>query len=158
MGKEQKTENPQETDFKSLYCSTKSRHFRSELGIWENLQEERKDEECVTKHFYNLSNPHQDSENLKQEIVQNFIKEFAENLAKEYSHITTYKGVLGGEPHLEGHRFAVTDVLAGLIVHNSFDGIIKAYNGTYSEKQLKQAVRYALYFIKNAFCLKNECE
>ena len=159
MAKERKTAKERKVhNFDSFPCSPDSRHFPRGLGIWQSLQYQRDDEECITKQFYVRSDKLQNDVNFKQEIIQKFVKELGENLAKNYSHISTYEGVFGGEPHLEGHRFAVTDVLASLIVHNSFDGVMLAYKGTYSEEQLKQAVRYALYFIKNSYCPENECE
>lgn len=145
-------------------CLTPSHHHNpKKLSLGQQLKFQADDENFLgSRHFYITENLR--TKALKQEskpeqgTAQKFVKKLADNLTKEYPHISTYQGVFGGEPHLKGHRFAVTDVLAGLIVHNSFDGIVKAYKGAYTEEQLKQAVRFALYFIKNAYCLESECE
>lgn len=138
-------------------CPDNSRHHSDE-GLKEIYRDLYYVDKCVYNEFEYQKKHLQEKTEVacEKEVFQKIVRKIAENLAKEYSHISTYEGVFGGEPHLKGHRFAVTDVLAGLIVHNSFDSIINAYGDIYTEEQLKQAVRYALYFIKHVYCHETE--
>jgi uncharacterized protein (DUF433 family) len=65
-----------------------------------------------------------------------------DQLTEKYPLITMDEKVLG-EPRLTDTRFAVSNVLTALTLYNSFDEVIEEYEGRYTEKQLKDAVKFA---------------
>lgn len=76
--------------------------------------------------------------------------DIAKELTKKYPLITIDDEVLG-EPRLAGTRFGISDVLSAFCIYDSIDEIIKEHGNRYSEKQLKDAVRFARDFLDSFF-------
>ena len=86
---------------------------------------------------------------LKVSPHKNF-KKIIEKLCEKYPTITVDKDVIG-EPRLAGTRFAVSNVLTAFTNSNSLEEIIDEYEDRYTEKQLKDALRFARDFLDSFY-------
>ena len=76
--------------------------------------------------------------------------QISSDLYNKYPLIAIDEEILG-EPRLAGTRFAVSNVLTALTLYNSFDEVIEEYEGRYTEKQLKEAVKFARDFLDSFY-------
>ena len=81
---------------------------------------------------------------------EDIIMQISTSLYEKYPLITIDNEVLG-EPRLAGTRFGVSDVLSAFAMYNSIDEIINEYDGRYTEKQLRDAVRFARDFLDSCY-------
>lgn len=70
----------------------------------------------------------------------------ASELTKKYPHITVDNDVLG-EPRIVNSRLGVSIALTALTEYGSFDEVIKEYDDTYTEEELKETVLFARDFL-----------
>lgn len=78
------------------------------------------------------------------------IMQINQELAGKYPLIAIDNEVLG-EPRLAGTRMAVSNVLTAFTIYDSIEEIIDEYEGRYTKKQLKDAVRFARDFLDSFY-------
>jgi uncharacterized protein (DUF433 family) len=74
----------------------------------------------------------------------------SQRLCEEHPAISTYGGIFGGVPHLNGLRISVADILEQLYLTGSIAGVEKIYSPDVSEDQIKEAIAYAQDFLESA--------
>lgn len=79
-----------------------------------------------------------------------FNQALAESLCEQHPTISTYPGIFGGVPHLNGLRLSVADILGQLYLTGSIEAVHKIYSPDVSEDQIKEAIAYAQDFLESA--------
>ena len=126
-------------------CANPSRH----LG-YDNPSFTIDDEKCMATQMWVVNNQETETASYKAKMACDIRDEIVSHLCKEYKTITVDNEVIG-EPRLAGTRFGVSDVLSAFCIYESIDEIIDEYDNDYTEKQLKDAVRFARDFLNSFY-------
>jgi len=78
------------------------------------------------------------------------IRALSQRLCEAHPTISTYEGIFGGVPHLNGLRISVADILEQLYLTGSIAAVQKLYSPDVSEDQIKEAIAYAQDFLESA--------
>lgn len=74
----------------------------------------------------------------------------SQRLCEAHPAISTYEGIFGGAPHLNGLRISVADILEQLYLNGSIAAVQQIYSPDLSEDQIKEAIAYAQDFLESA--------
>lgn len=88
--------------------------------------------------------------NAPDAFVMLAIKDLTEQAIKDHPMIVLDNNVLG-EPRIAGTRMAVSIVLTALVEYGSFEAVKSEYESTYSEEELKAAVKFARDFLEMCY-------
>ena len=77
-------------------------------------------------------------------------KKTVETLCEKYPLIAIDNQVLG-EPRLTGTRFAVSNVLTALTLHNNFEEVLDEYDDRYTKEQFNEAIKFARDFLDSFY-------
>lgn len=78
------------------------------------------------------------------------IRALSQRLCEDHPAISTYEGIFGGGPHLNGLRISVADILEQLYLSGSIAAVQEMYSPDLSEDQIKEAIAYAQDFLESA--------
>jgi uncharacterized protein (DUF433 family) len=78
------------------------------------------------------------------------IRALSQKLCETHPAISTYEGIFGGMPHLNGLRISVADILEQLYLSGSIAAVQRIYSPDVSEDQIKEAIAYAQDFLESA--------
>jgi len=90
------------------------------------------------------------SQPVIQADAKEHIRALSIRLCEEHPAISTYEGIFGGIPHLNGLRISVADILEQIYLTGSIAAVQKIYSPDLSEDQIKEAIAYAQDFLESA--------